>query len=197
MRIALFAFCVMLPSAVEAKSFGIRSPSGRTIYDDHETFGEVVPQNTRQFVVEAAIGIGPEGNLAVVGGWLMPQVKGLEMYAGVGVEANPAIHFTFALRYLMNFGGYRPYVGLGYLLNRLTKTGTISQNAFFEVGYSWKIFHTYHLTVGFGARRILHITVEDESPLAAPDVDKAFLDEQIENVTPWLRTFAVRFSRAF
>lgn len=191
------AFSVVLPSVADAKNFGLSSPTGREIYSDTEKFSDVIDQNRRQFVIEAAIGAGPEGNLGIVAGWLMPQVKGLELYAGLGIEANPAVRITGAVRYLFNFFGWRPYVGAGYLLNRMWKTGTISHNAFFEVGYSWKVFHTYHLTLGVGARRVLHISIDDEGALSTGDVDRAFLEEQIDDVVPWLPTISLRFSRAF
>lgn len=198
MRALVVSMVLLTPVSALAKSYAFRTPSGRSIYDDTETVGEVLDQDQRQFVVEAAVGAGPEGNLALVAGWLMPQVKGLELYAGVGVEAAPAVHFTLSLRYLMNFGGYRPYVGAGYLLNLLTDLGTASQNVFAEVGYSWALFHTYHLTLGVGVRYLLRVDVVDEdSILASPQVDPRFLEEQIDGIAPWVPTVALRFSRAF
>ncbi len=198
MRALLALLLFLAPASAAAKSYAFRTPSGRTIYDDNETLGDVLDQNQRQFVVEAAVGAGPEGNLAMVAGWLMPQVKGLELYAGVGIEAAPAVHLTLSLRYLMNFGGYRPYVGGGYLLNLLTDLGTASQNVFAEVGYSWALFHTYHLTLGVGVRYLLRVdVVDDDSILNSQQVDPRFLDEQLSSIPTWLPTFALRFSRAF
>lgn len=193
----LVAALLLAPSLAAAKSFGIHQPSGRTIYGDDERFGDVLDQDRRQFVVEVAVGAGPEGNLGMAVGWLMPFVRGLELYLGAGVESNPAVHYTLTMRYLMNLAGYRPYVGAGYLVNALTDTGTLSQNVFAEVGYSWKVAHTFHFTLGIGLRRLLHVTVLEDSPLNSSAVDPAFLEEQIDAIPKWLPTIALRFSRAF
>ncbi|MEQ8276231.1 MAG: hypothetical protein RMA76_24700 [Deltaproteobacteria bacterium] len=198
MKALLTILLLLTPVSAFAKSHAFRTPSGRQIYDDSETIGDVLDQNQRQFVIEAAVGAGPEGNLGIVAGWLMPQVKGLELYAGVGVEAAPAVHLTLSLRYLMNFGGYRPYIGAGYLLNLLPELGTASQNVFGEVGYSWALAHTYHLTLGVGVRWLLGVSVvDDDSILSSQQVDPRFLDEQIDAIPTWVPTVALRFSRAF
>jgi hypothetical protein len=188
---------LLWPTPVFAKEIAIHSPSGRRIYDQDETFEAVLDQNRRRFIVEVAAGAGPEGNLAMSLGWLVRELKGLELYAGVGLEVNPAVHWALSARYLMNFGGYRPYVGAGYFLNHLTALETISHNVFVEAGYSWVIHRTFHVTIGVGVRRLLTVVIDEDSPLEDPDIDRAFLDEQLANIDPWLPTVALRFSRAF
>jgi len=192
---AMSALLFGLPAA--AKSVGYRSPGGREIYDPRDRFGTVTYTNQREFVLEAAVGAGPEGNLGLLMGWLNKPFRGLEWYAGIGFEVNPARHYTGAARYLFNIDGYRPYVGAGYLFHDLYAVGTYSHNVFGEVGYSWILHRTYHLTAGVGVRRILHIGVREDSTLRAADVDPVLLDEQLDSVAPWVPTFALRFSRAF
>lgn len=192
----LLAGTLVAPAA-SAKEHGFRSPGGRRIYGEQESFGSVTDTRNRQFVIEVAVGAGPEGNLGVLLGWLNQPLRGIEWYAGVGVEANPARRYTGAVRYLFNIDGYRPYLGLGYLYNDLYELGTYSHNLFAEGGYSWVLHETYHLTLGIGVRHILHIGVRDDSPLKEPDVDPELLDEQLRDVSPWVPTAALRFSRAF
>jgi hypothetical protein len=180
-----------------AKEYGYRSPGGRRIYDDEDTFGEALNTRKRRFVVEAAVGAGPEGNFAALLGVLNLPVRGLEWYAGVGWELNPARHYTLTARYMFNIDGYRPYVALGYLYDDLYALRTYSHNVFAEVGYSWVLHDTYHLTAGVGVRRILYIGIHDDSILRDEDVDQAVLEEERGNVSRWVPTFALRFSRAF
>jgi hypothetical protein len=180
-----------------AKEIGFRSPGGREIYDENEQFGGVTETGRRQFVIEVAVGAGPEGNLGVLLGWINQPVRGLEWYAGAGLEVNPAIHYTLGSRYLFNIDGYRPYVGAGYLYNDLYELRTYSHEVFAEVGYSWVLHDTYHLTAGIGVRHILYIGIRSDSPLRDSDVDPALLEEQRDDVSPWVPTAALRFSRAF
>jgi hypothetical protein len=196
---AAMLFCVLssFVPVVRAKNYGFHSPGGREIYDKRESFSEATITERRQFVIEVAVGAGPEGNLAMLLGWINQPVHGLEYYLGVGFELNPARHYTAAVRYLFNIDGYRPYIGLGYLFNDLYAVGTYSHNVFGEVGYSWVLHRTYHLTLGAGVRRILDVEVRDDSPLRAHDVDPELLNEQLDAIAPWVPTFALRFSRAF
>ena len=188
---------LLLPKAANAKDYGVRSPGGRNIYGPNDQFGAAVDSDTRRYVVEVACGVGPEGNLGILLGWLNQPIKGLEWYAGAGFEANPAMHYTGAARYVMNFDGYRPYLATGYLFVDLHRLGTYSHNVFFEAGYKWVLERTHHLTLGIGVRRILDIRVRDSSVLAEPDTDRELLDEQLHDVYPWVPTAALRFSRAF
>jgi hypothetical protein len=187
----------LLAAPAHAKELGFRSPGGREIYDPEESFGVSSNTRRRQFVIEVAVGAGPEGNLGALLGWLNQPVRGLEWYLGFGVEVNPARHYTGAVRYLFNIDGYRPYIGAGYSFVDLYELGTHSHNAFAEVGYSWVLHETYHLTLGAGLRRILQLRVRDDSPLRESDVDPVLLDEQLDSVNPWVPTIALRFSRAF
>lgn len=180
-----------------AKEYGYRSPGGRRIYDDEDTFGDATNTRKRRFVLEAAIGAGPEGNVAALLGFLNAPIRGIEWYAGVGWEFNPARHYTLSVRYVANIDGYRPYIGLGYMYDDLYVLRTYSHNVFAEIGYSWVIHATYHLTVGVGVRRILHIGIHDDSVLKDEDVDQEFLEEERGNVSRWVPTFVLRFSRAF
>ena len=187
----------MMPWAANAKTFGVHSPVGRQIYDDEETFGEVMDQSRRWMVVEVAVGAGPEGNLAMLLGLLNVPIRHMELYGGIGLEANPGRHYTGAVRYWFDFAGFRPYAGIGYLLVHLNAIDTYSHNVFGEVGYKWKFHRTYHLTVGAGLRRILSVDIEESSVLRAPDVDPAFLDAEQDAMYRWVPTLALRFSRAF
>jgi hypothetical protein len=194
----LWSFALVCAGASAwGKEVGFRSPGGREIYDENESFAGVSDTGKRQFVIEVAVGAGPEGNLGVLLGWLNQPVRGLEWYAGVGLEVNPATHYTLASRYLFNIDGYRPYVGAGYLYNDLYELRTYSHDVFAEIGYSWVLHDTYHLTAGIGVRRILYIGIRDDSPLKDSDVDPALLEEQRDDVSRWVPTAALRFSRAF
>jgi hypothetical protein len=199
-RFGVVAVCAALlaPSGAQAKDFGVKSPSGRQIYGLDETFGEVLDQNRRVAVVEVTAGAGPEGTIGMLLGWLLPRpFKGLELYAGVGIEANPAVHFTGTVRYYANLWGYRPFVALGYLYQIQTAILTHSHHVFAEAGYKWVLAHTYHLHIGAGVRYMAHLAVLPDSPLHDPDVDRDFLDRELKDTTRWLPTVAVRFSRAF
>jgi hypothetical protein len=180
-----------------AKEFGYRSPGGREIYDDGDTFGSVQRTQTRRLVIEVAVGAGPEGNVAALLGVLNVPVRSVDIFAGIGWELNPARHYTIGARYTANIDGYRPYIGLGYLYNDLYVLRTWSHNVFAEGGYCWVIHDTYRLTAGIGIRYIAHIGIRPDSPLNDPDVDPELLAEQHEEVSPWVPTFALRFSRAF
>jgi hypothetical protein len=194
-RVALALLLAALPAS--GKETGFSSPGRREIYDSNESFAEATRTRNRQFVIEVAAGAGPEGNLGALLGWLNQPVRGLEWYIGFGVELNPARHYTGGVRYMFNIDGYRPYVALGYLFVDLYELGTYSHNAFAELGYSWVIHETYHLTLGAGLRRILRIGVREDSTLRGSDVDPVLLDEQLDAVSPWVPTLALRFSRAF
>jgi hypothetical protein len=154
-------------------------------------------QSHRWMIVEIATGAGPEGNLAILIGAINLGLQGFELYAGAGLEFNPAYHFTFTARYFPPLGSFKPYVGLGYLFVDSYAIGVFSHNAFAEVGHKWVVHETYHITLGVGVRWVGAIIVADDSPLREPDVDPVLLDEQLDNTARWLPTVALRFSRAF
>ncbi|MCA9641043.1 MAG: hypothetical protein H6718_22325 [Polyangiaceae bacterium] len=191
------AALIGLATTAHAKDYRLSSPGGRSIYDERETFGDVVDQRSRRFVVEAAIGSGPEGNVGMLLGYINFPVRGLEYYLGFGVESNPARQYTAAVRYLFNIEGFRPYVSLGYQYKDVFAIGTYSHNLFGEVGYSWVLHRTYHLTAGVGVRRVLTVNVRDDSPLRGSDTDPQLLDDELNNTPRWVPIFALRFSRAF
>lgn len=180
-----------------AKTYGIHSPGGRTIYDVDERFGDATNTRLRRFVVEAAVGSGPEGNIAALVGLLNWPLRGIEYYGGFGLELNPSRNYTFAVRYAFNLSGYRPYVSLGYLFRDVYEVDTYSHSAFFEAGYSWVLHQTYRLTAGLGVRYLAHIGIRDDSTLRGPHIDQALLADETERVFPWTPTLALRFSRAF
>lgn len=184
-------------SPADAKSYGLHSPQGREIYEVDERFDDVVNTRLRRFVVEAAVGSGPEGNIAALVGLLNWPLRGIEYYGGFGLELNPSRNYTFAVRYAFNLRGYRPYVSLGYLFRDVYEVGTYSHSAFFEAGYSWVLHQTYRLTAGLGVRYLADIELRDDSPLRGPQIDQALLADETERVFPWTPTIALRFSRAF
>ncbi len=184
-------------SAARAKDFGIQTPSGRRTYLTDEHFSELVDHKQRILVSEVAIGSGPEGNLAILLGWLNIPVRRLDLYAGFGVEANPAMQWTLAGRYGFNFGGFRPYASLGYLHKDTYAVGVVSHNAFLELGHTWVLHRTYRLSVGAGLRRVLSRSVSSDSLLDAPDTDRALLAQELDAADVWIPLVALRFSRAF
>lgn len=195
---ALMLGSLLLAGPAGAKEIGLHTPGGRDIYGPNERFGQVLDQNRRRFVLEVATGAGPEGNLAMLLGVLNLPLPGFELYAGAGLEANPARHYTGTLRLFPDFGDFRPYLGVGYLYNDTYAIGVASHNVFMEAGHKWVIHTTYHFTLGVGVRRLLALRVAEDSILNDPDVDGALLDQQIDDVMPrWLPTIALRFSRAF
>lgn len=148
--LGLYAFA--LPRGVEAEGrrYAVGSPGGRSIYTEDETFQDAVNQNTRRFVLEMALGSGPEGNLGMLFGFLNFPVRGLEYYLGFGLEFNPSRQYTGSVRYVFNIEGYRPYASLGYLYRDLYTLRTFDHDVFAEVGYKWVIHSTNHLTAGVG-----------------------------------------------
>lgn len=195
-RLVWLTLLVMSTDA-SAKRYGVNTPSSRAIYTPTETFGEVLDQDQRNFVIEVALGAGPEGNLGLILGWLAKGIKGVEFYVGMGRDFSSAEIYTGATRYLMNFSGYRPFVSLGYQFQHLEAVDLETHAVFAETGYSWKLRYTYHLTVAVGARYVFDKQVLPGSVLEGPDIDQAFLDEQLDDVFPIVPTLALRFSRAF
>jgi hypothetical protein len=191
------ALATLLPAATaSAKEGGFSSPQGRRIYGPHEQFGEVLDQTRRNFVIEVVFGYAPEGNIGANLGWLTP-VDGLELYLGVGLQANPSDHFVGTVRYFGSFGDFRPYVGTGYILQNLTRLGTVNHNWFVELGHKWRFHTTYHFTVGLGLRYIFGITVANDSPLSSSVVDPDFLESELDEVGRIAPVISVRLSRAF
>jgi hypothetical protein len=180
-----------------AKEYGIHSPAGRRIYDLDERFENISNTRLRRFVVEAAAGSGPEGNLAALVGFLNFPVRGLEYYAGFGFELNPSRNYTFAVRYAASIHGYRPYVSIGYLFRDVYEVGTYSHSAFLEAGYSWVLHQTCRLTAGLGVRYLASIGIRDDSPLRGTHIDPELLAVETDQVFPFTPTLALRFSRAF
>ncbi len=179
------------------KDVGVHTPRGRRIYGDEEPLEHILDSRRRIFVIEAVAGSGPEGNLGLVLGWMPKQIKGVEFFGGVGLDIGPAVHVSGATRFLFNIRGVRPYVGVGYFYKGAFAIETYSHNAFVELGHSWKLGPTNHLTVGAGVARLLYTGVSEDSPLRAPNVDPAALEAQRKLVPTYLPLFAARFSRAF
>lgn len=181
----------------QARQFGIQSPSGRRIYTSNERFAEVLEHKQRVVISEVAVGAGPEGNIALLLGCLNVPVRRLDLFAGVGLEANPAASFTGSGRYTFNFDGIRPYVALGYLYKLTYEVGVASHNVFVEVGHTWVLHRTLRFSLGVGLRRILHTGLVEDSELATPDVDPAAVERELGRIDPWQPLGAIRFSRAF
>lgn len=197
LALALAAGLVLVTAPATARQFGYQSPSGRRIYLPRERFGEVLEHKRRVVVSEVAVGAGPEGNLAVLLGCLNVPIRRLDLFAGVGVEANPATLFTGSARYTFNFDGVRPYVALGYLYKLTYEVGLASHNAYVELGHTWVIHRTMRFSLGVGLRRILDTRLTEGSALAGPDIDPAVVDTELRRIEPWLPLGAIRFSRAF
>jgi hypothetical protein len=183
--------------AAEARQFGIQSPSGRRIYAPRERFEEVLEHKRRVVVSEVAVGAGPEGNLALLLGCLNVPFRRLDLFAGLGLEANPAALFTGSARYTFNLDGVRPYIALGYLHKRTYEVGLASHNVFVEVGHTWVIHRTLRFSLGVGLRRILDTRLTEGSVLSGPDTDPDAVRSELDRINPWLPLGALRFSRAF
>jgi hypothetical protein len=183
--------------AAEARQFGLQSPSGRRIYATRERFDEVLEHKRRVVVSEVAVGAGPEGNLALLLGCLNVPFRRLDLFAGVGIEANPAALFTGSARYTFNIGGIRPYIALGYLHKRTYEVGLASHNVFVEVGHTWVIHRTLRFSLGVGLRRILDTRLTPDSVLSGPNADPDAVRSELDRIDPWLPLGALRFSRAF
>ncbi len=124
-------------------------------------------------------------------------MRRLGLYAGFGLELNPARHYTGTIRYDFNLKGYRPYLAVGYLYNHLYRLGTYTHDVFAETGYIWIIHSTYRLTLGVGVRYRTYLGIKGSSPLNGEQIDRDLLAEQRADVVHWVPTFALRFSRAF
>ncbi len=195
---SLAAMAMLLFSQLAlAKDVGINTPSGRRTYTKTERFEELVDHRQRILVSEVAVGLGPEGNLAILLGWLNFPIRHLDLYAGFGVEGNPAVQYTLATRYGFNFDGVRPYIALGYLYKDTYAVGITSRNAFLEIGHTWVLHRTYRLSLGGGVRHVLSRRIAADSLLAEPDTDRELLDEQLQTAGRWIPLVALRFSRAF
>lgn len=201
-RLAVLAVGLLLSSMLvgktsHARQFGVQSPSGRRIYGSGERFHEAIEHRRRVVVSEVAVGAGPEGNLALLLGCLNVPIRHLDLFAGVGLEANPAALFTGSGRYTFNFAGIRPYVALGYLHKRTYEVGVASHNVFAEVGHTWILHRTLRFSLGLGLRRILTTRLTEGSLLAGPDSDPTAVRRELDEIDPWLPLGAIRFSRAF
>ena len=198
MRSLLLALVLMvIANSASAREFGFHSPGGRQIYTGNETFEEIRDTHRRRAILEAVFGYAPEGNLGLSVGYLLPRPHGLEVYFGYGMALNPSAHITTSLRYVTNIRGYRPYIAAGYAGMWLTDLKTRSDNVFGEIGYSFKVRATYHLTVGAGIRYLLRTHIQGDSPLLKSDVDEDLLQQERDDIRPWSPSFAFRFSRAF
>lgn len=195
--VALVAGVVFAPVPAAARQFGLQSPAGRRIYGPHERFGEALEHKRRVVVSEVAVGAGPEGNLAVLLGCLNVPVRRLDLFAGVGIEANPAALLTGSGRYTFNFDGIRPYIALGYLYKVTYEVGVASHNVYLELGHTWVIHRTLRFSLGVGLRRILDTRLTGDSSLRGPDSDPAAVAAELQRIEPWLPLGAMRFSRAF
>lgn len=189
--------CALLAPVARAKNFGVKTPSGRRIYAPEEQLAEAYEQDSRQFVIEVVMGAAAEGNLGVNLGWLAPQLGGLELYGGFGVQANPSNQWVLATRYWFDLLGLHPFVGLGYSYMSLSELGTTNQNLLLEAGYKWRVHTTYHFTFGLGLRYVASVHVESGSPLRGDDVDPDALQDELDDVGRIVPTIAFRFSRAF
>jgi hypothetical protein len=180
-----------------AREFGLHSPSGRRIYAAHERFDELLDHRRRSVVTEVAVGAGPEGNLALLLGCLNVPVRRLDLFVGIGIEANPAALLTGSARYTFSVGQFRPYFSLGYLNKQTYEAGVASHNVFAELGHTWVLHRTLRLSLGVGLRRILSTHVLEGSGLRGPEVDSVALRREVDAINPWLPLGAMRFSRAF
>lgn len=181
----------------DSKQMGLHTPRGRAIYHADETFGAALDTRRRSFVLEAAVGWGPEGNLGIVFGFLPKALHGVEFYGGFGIEANPAYQISGAVRFLFNIYGFRPYVGVGYFYKNAFVVDTFAHNVFAEVGYSFKLGPTRHLTVGGGVARVLYVGARNTSILRSPEIDESKLQAQLDEAVGFRPVFALRFSHAF
>lgn len=184
-------------TSVHVKDMGVHSPRGRRIYRDNEPFEEVVDSHRRIFVIEAVAGTGPEGNVGLVVGFLPKQLKGIEFFGGGGIDVGPALYVSGAVRFVFNLGGVRPYLGAGYFFKDAFAVGAYAHNAFFELGHTWRIGSTNHLSLGVGIARLVHVGVREDSPLRTPDVDPTSLELQRASVSPYTPLLSLRVSRAF
>jgi hypothetical protein len=196
-RFAIGAALLTASAEATAREFGLHSPSGRRIYAPDERFDELLDHRRRAIVSEVAVGAGPEGNLALLIGALNLPIRRMDVFAGIGIEANPAVLFTGSARYTLHVGPLRPYVALGYLYKLTYEVGIASHNVFAEMGHTWVIHRTLRLSLGVGLRRMLATRVTEDSFLTGPSVDPQALNAEIDAIDPWLPLAAVRFSRAF
>jgi len=187
----------LLAAPVAAKDVGVSTPHGRRIYGPNETFEEVKPAGVRRVVAEAVMGAAPEGHLGFLVGLLNLPVRRLDLYAGLGYEANPSRQLTGSARYTFNLRGFHPYIATGYLYRDLYGIGARSHNAFAEVGYTWVFHQTLRVSVGGGVRRLLQFRLNEDSPLLQGYVDRTLLREQEDSISRFSPLVAVRVSRAF
>ena len=130
-------------------------------------------------------------------GCLNVPVRRLDLFAGVGLEANPAALFTGSGRYTFNFDGVRPYISFGYLYKLTYEVGVASHNVFVELGHTWVIHNTQRFSLGVGLRRIIDSRLTEDSVLSGPDADPDAVRRELDHIDPWLPLVAIRFSRAF
>jgi hypothetical protein len=184
-------------SSAAAKEVAIKSPNGKRIYKEGETFEEVTPLKRRRVVAEAVVGAAPEGHLGLLIGVLNMPIRRLDLYVGGGIEANPSRQFTASARYGFSIYGFHPYVAAGYVFRDLHGIGAFSHNAFAELGYTWSIHQTLRVSVGAGVRRLLHFGLHDGSPILAGYTDEALLQQQRDSLSRYSPILAIRISRAF
>lgn len=193
--LCLLGQCWLIEPAV-AKRIGFSSPNGRHLYSPGETLADVVDERRRRFAIEMVTGLAPEGNLGINLGWRITG-WGLGLYTGLGAQTNPSYQVGTSVRYEPDYGGYRPYVGLGYVRQFHTALGTRNDNGFAELGWRFRIRGSNFVSLGAGARYIVRISVASGSPLNTSAVDRAFLQQELNAVPRWVPIAALRFSKPF
>lgn len=185
------------PRVAIAKENGFSSPHGRRIYGPNETFGTASSLRRRRLVAETVIGIAPEGHLGASLGVFDVGLRGLDVYVGGGLEFNPSRQFTSSVRYSFALGKVRPYAALGYTFRSLYAIGGYSHNAFGELGVGWDARPTLRVSLGVGARRLIHFGLHADSPLLVGYTDYALLDHERASLRTYTPIVAIRVSRSF
>lgn len=169
----------------------------RSIYTGEPTFSSALDEETRWFGAEVVAGLGAEGNLAAGFGLILPQLHGLELWAHFGLEANPALRYSGSLRYVFEFGDFRPFLGVGFSFADLYAQGSVSTHFYAEVGHQFALSSTYRVSASLGFRTVLDVWLKANSPLLDGTTDLAWVDEQLVEARGAFITLTLRFSRRF